>query len=131
MSVGPGHRRGPYVRLHLTILDEIDAAGLSPASVGVLISATIASARAERDGPFFVREVARGGMSKMLARRALVELEAAGFVRQIDREAWAVVGFAHDQMTSDEWARLRTKNADRKRKSRALAHERARLRRVS
>lgn len=119
MSGGPGKRVGPYVRLHWVLLDEFERAGTSIEAVGIYAMAVLASARYGRDGQFTVRDVARA-VTPTAARKHLVELERHGFVRQIDREAWYIVGYEVDQMTEAAWQKRRDDAAHRQRVKRAL-----------
>lgn len=126
MRPGPGRRSGAYSRLHWSLLDECDATDVPPALLGVYAYALLASARHGRDGIVTVRDVARG-ITMTAARRALVALEERGWMRQIDRATWEIVGYASDQMTEAAWATRREEAARRKRKSRAMAEARAEI----
>ena len=119
MTRGPGHRSGPYIRTHWALLDEADALDLSALALGVLTAATLATARAGRDGIFTLREVTRG-LSMQAARKCLVELEGHGYVSQIDRHTWAIVGYAEDQLTEAAWAKRREDARARQATKRAL-----------
>jgi hypothetical protein len=119
MTGGPGRRTGPYVRLHWSILDEVEKHGLSALDLGVYALALVSSSKYGRDGAFTVRDVARG-ISTVAARRSLVALEQAGIVSQIDRHTWSIVGYAEDQLTEAAWAKRREDARARQATKRAL-----------